>query len=110
MSDVEEQEQTEPEIEIVRLTPEQVANNKAALEDAVEIAIQQFIHAQDEEVFAGLSDMEKAYIKLLDPLVWIMREALPSYEHEDCDACRDRRETDANNLSVSIAEMILGRF
>ena len=106
MSDVEEQEQ----IEIVRLTPEQVADNKAALEDAIEVAIQQFAQAQDAEFFEGLTPMEKSYIKLLDPLVWIMRESLQTYEHEDCDDCRERRETDANNLAIDVAEKILGRF
>lgn len=114
MSDVEQEQELELEVvaeeEIIRLTPEQVENNKAALEDAIEVAIQQFSHAQDEEVFAGMSDVEKSYIKLLDPLVWIMRESLQTYEHEDCDTCRERRETDANNLAVDVAEKILGRF
>lgn len=104
MSDVEET------IEIVRLTPEQVADNEAAIEDAIELAIQQFSRAQDEEVFAAMSDVEKSYIKLLDPLVWILRESLQTYKHEDCDECRERRETDANNLAVDVAEKILGRF
>lgn len=96
--------------EVPRLTPEQVEANHKALEDAIEVAIQQFTFGQDEENFKGMTEKEQVYTRLLDPLVWIMREALITYEHEDCDDCRERRETDANNLGVAIAEMILGRM
>ena len=121
MSDVENVEEVEVPVEaeteteevqqeVVRLTPEQVDANHKALEDAIELAIQQYSQAQDEEVFAGMSSVEQSYIKLLDPLVWIMRESLQTYEHLDCEECIERRETDANNLAVDVAEKILGRF
>jgi len=115
MSDVNVEEtvesvETEEAVEVVRLTEEQIASNKAALEDAIEVAIQQFTFGKDEDNFNGMTEKEQTYTRLLDPLVWIMREALITYEHEDCDECRERRETDANNLGVAIAEMILGRL
>lgn len=117
MSDVEETVEVEVPasaeevtVEVPRLSPEQVEANHKALEDAIEVAIQQFAYGQDEEAFNGMTEKEQVYTRLLDPLVWIMREALITYEHEDCEDCKLRRETDANNLGVAIAEMILGRM
>lgn len=108
MSDVTEQStQDFVNVEVPRLTPEQVLNNQTALEDAIELAIQQFVKGQDPEVLAAMSDKEKAYTQLLDPLVWVMREFLETYMH-DCADCIERRETDGNNLGVAIAEIILG--
>lgn len=117
MSDVEETEvatveaeaEAETELEVIRLSPEQIDANRQALEDAIEVAVQQFIFGKDEENFNGMTEKEQVYTRLLDPLVWIMRESLITYEHEDCDECKERRETDANNLGIAIAEMILGR-
>lgn len=95
------------QFDVVRLTPEQVLDNQTALEDAIELAIQQFVQGQDQDVFDAMSEKEKAYTRLLDPLVWVMREFLETYMH-DCADCIERRETDGNNLGVAIAEIILG--
>jgi hypothetical protein len=103
-------ENVEEVIELPRLTVEQIEANRRALEDAIEVAVQQFAFGQDEEQFNSMNPKEQTYTKLLDPLVWIMRESLVTYEHEDCEECRERRETDANNLGVAVAEMILGRL
>lgn len=105
-----ESEATTEVVEAPRLTAEQVEANRKSLEDAIEVAIQQFTFGQDEENFKGMTEKEQVYTRLLDPMVWIMRESLITYEHEDCDECRERRETDANNLGIAIAEMILGRM
>lgn len=117
MSDVQETVEVETAelpaeeaVEVPRLDPEQVEANHKILEEAIEYAVQQFVFGQDEENFVGMSEKEQAYTRLLDPMVWIMREALITYEHEDCEDCRERRETDANNLGIAIAQMILGRM
>ena len=109
-AEAEAEAEVQAEVEVPRLSPEQVEANHKALEDAIEVAIQQFAYGQDEEAFNGMTEKEQVYTRLLDPLVWIMREALITYEHEDCEDCKLRRETDANNLGVAIAEMILGRM
>ena len=92
------------------LTAEQLAYQEQSLKDGIELGVKWFAEAQDAEAYALMSEKEQTFSRLLDPLVWVMREALLTFEHEDCEDCRVRRESDGNSLGVSVAEMLLGRM
>lgn len=93
-----------------RLTPEQLAEQEQTLRDGIERGMEWFEEAKDAEAYEAMSVKEKAFSRLLDPLVWSMREALITFEHEDCDECKNRRETGGNSYGVVVAEMLLGRY
>ena len=93
-----------------RLTPEQVAANEQSLRDGIARGIEWFEFGQDEEQYKGMTEKEQTFTRLLDPMIWSMREALITYEHDDCDECRNRRETGGNAYALVIADMLLGRM
>lgn len=93
-----------------RLTPEQLAEQEETLRAGIERGMEWFEEAKDADFYAGLTVKEKAFSRLLDPLVWSMREALVTFEHEDCDECKNRRETGGNSYGLVVAEMLLGRY
>ena len=93
-----------------RLTPEQLAEQEETLRAGIERGMEWFEEAKDADFYAGLTVKEKAFSRLLDPLVWSMREALVTFEHEDCEECKNRRETGGNSYGVVVAEMLLGRY
>jgi hypothetical protein len=39
-----------------------------------------------------------------------MREALVTYEHEDCEDCKVRRETGGNGYGLAVADLLLGNM
>lgn len=92
------------------LTPEQVAEHEQLLRDGIDRGMEWFEFGQDEESYKSMTEKEKTFTRLLDPMVWSMREALITYEHEDCDECKKRRETGGNSYALVIAEMLLGRM
>lgn len=69
-----------------------------------------FEFGQDEESFAGMTEKEQTFTRLLDPLVWIMRESLISYKErsEGCEECTKRVESRGNGLALTVADMMLG--
>lgn len=98
------------EVQAIQLSPEQVEADRAVLEEAIAVGMEQFEFGKDEESFLGMTEKEQTYTRLLDPMIWIMREALITYEHEDCEECKVRRETGGNGLAVAIGAMLLGRL
>jgi hypothetical protein len=97
------------EVEAIQLSPEQVEADRVLLEEAIAVAMEHFEFGKDEESFLGMTEKEQTFTRLLDPMAWIMREALITYEHEDCEECKLRRETGQNGLAVAVAAMIMGR-
>jgi hypothetical protein len=71
-----------------------------------------FEYGQDGANYALMSEKEQTFTRLLDPLVWIMREALISYEEREtgCEECTVRVESGNNGLAVATAELMLGRM
>ena len=98
------------ETPVILLTPEQLAEQEATLRAGIERGMEWFEEAKDADFYAGLTEKEKAFSRLLDPLVWSMREALVTFEHEDCEECKNRREAGGNAYGVVVAEMLLGRY
>lgn len=98
------------EVQAIQLSPEQVEADRKTLEEGIALALEQFEFGKDEESFNGMTEKEQTYTRLLDPMIWIMRESLITYEHEDCDECKVRRESGGNGLAVAIGAMILGRL
>lgn len=92
------------------LSPEQVAEHEQLLRDGIARGMEWFEFAQVEENYLAMTEKEQVFSRLLDPMVWSMREALITYEHEDCDECKKRRETGGNSYALVIAEMLLGRM
>lgn len=93
-----------------RLTPEQVAEHEQLLRDGIARGVEWFEFGQDEEQYNGMTEKEQTFTRLLDPMIWSLREALITYEHDDCDECKNRRETGGNSYALVIAEMLLGRM
>lgn len=91
-------------------TPEQVAEHEQTIRDGIDRGVEWFEFAQVEENYLAMSEKEQVFSRLLDPLIWSMREALITYEHEDCDDCKKRRETGGNSYGLVVAEMLLGRM
>ena len=91
----------------IQYTPEQLVEQEALLNRGIERGTQWFEDAKEADSFSAMSRKEQAFSRLLDPMVWLMREALVTFEHKDCEDCRVRRETGGNGLGVAIAEMLL---
>lgn len=91
------------------LTAEVLAEQEQTLRDGIERGVEWFEFAQVEENYFAMSEKEQTFSRLLDPLIWSMREALITYEHEDCDDCKTRREANGNQYGVAVAMMLLGR-
>ena len=97
----------EPSTPEINYTPEQLAEQKELLERGIALGLEWFEEAKDAEAFEGFSRKEKAFSRLLDPMVWLMRDALITFEHEDCEECEVRRRTGGNGLGLAVAEMLL---
>lgn len=105
--EAEAEAEAQTEAPSVNYTDEQLAEQKELLEKGIALGIQWFEDGRDGETFAGFSRKEQAFTRLLDPMLWLMREALVTFQHEDCEECEVRRRTGGNGLSLAIAEMML---
>lgn len=87
----------------------EVAKQKKLLEDAIERAGEWFDGYNSAEVFETLEGPEKTLALLLDPLIWVMRDALVSYEEREqgCEDCTRKIDMWANNFALTIAVRIL---
>lgn len=93
------------------LTAEQIAEREALLRAGIAQAVEWFEAAQslEAEELEALGAEQLAYRKLLDPVIWLMREALVSYEHLDCEECTLRRsDAGSNSLALALAGMVTG--
>jgi hypothetical protein len=99
-----------PVQEQILLTEEALKMQEDSLKEGIERALEWFEFGQDEESYKGMTEKEQTFTRLLDPMIWIMRESLITYEHEDCEDCKVRRESNGNSLAVAISEMILGKM
>lgn len=88
-------------------TQEQLDAQEQMLKDAIELGMQWFEEAKDFEAYSAMTAKEQRFSRLLDPLIWSMREALITYEHDDCEECKMRRETGGNGYGLAVAEMLL---
>lgn len=93
----------------IQLTQEQVDAHAELLREGIARGVEWFEFGLDEEQYNSMTEKEQTFTRLLDPMIWLMRESLISYDHDDCDECKVRRESGGNGLSVAIAEMLLGR-
>ena len=91
----------------IQYTAEQLEEQKALLERGIALGMEWFDEAKDGPTFERFSRKEQAFSRLLDPMVWVMRESLVTFEHDDCEECKVRRETGGNGLGLAIAEMLL---
>lgn len=100
------------EAEAVVLTEEQITAQKETLEEGIAKGIEWFEFGQNEEQYNGMTEKEQTFTRLLDPMVWLMRESLITYEEraEGCEDCKVRVESGGNGLAIAIAEMLLGRM
>jgi hypothetical protein len=78
------------------------------LRSGIERGVSYVEAASVEGAFAEMSSTEQVFIQLLDPLIWLMRESLISYEHADCEDCAARVNSGGNGLALAIAGMLLG--
>ena len=101
--------QETPQIELPPLTEDEITAQKELLERGIELGMKWFEFGQDEEQFKGMTEKEQVFTRLLDPMVWLMREAHISYvERADgCEDCTGRVERRENGLQLAIAEMLL---
>lgn len=92
----------------ILFTEEQIAEHAQMLRTAIDLGLEWFEEAKDAEAFEAMTLKEQRFSQLLDPLIWSMREALITYEHEDCEECKVRRETGGNGYGLAVADMLLG--
>ena len=103
-------EETPVQPELPPLTEEQITAQKELLERGIARGMEWFEFGQDEEQYNSLTEKEQAFTRLLDPMVWMMREALISYQEraEGCEECTLRVEERGNGIQLAIAELLLG--
>jgi hypothetical protein len=96
----------------ISLTEEQIAEQHQALQDAISRGMEWFEFGSNEEQFNSMTEKEQTFTRLLDPMIWLMREAEISYKErsEGCEECKVRVEAGNNGLAVTVAEMILGKM
>lgn len=96
--------------ELPPLTEEQITAQKELLERGIARGMEWFEFGQDEEQYNSLTEKEQSFTRLLDPMVWMMREALISYQEraEGCEECTLRVEERGNGIQLAIAELLLG--
>ena len=95
--------------ELPPLTEEEITAQKELLERGIERGMEWFEFGQDAESFESMTVKEKSLTRLLDPMVWMMREALISYQErsEGCEECTKRVEERGNGIQLAIAELLL---
>lgn len=95
--------------ELPPLTEEDITAQKELLERGIERGMEWFEFGQDAESFESMTVKEKSLTRLLDPMVWMMREALISYQErsEGCEECTKRVEERGNGIQLAIAELLL---
>lgn len=110
--EVAEGEEIAGENQLISLTDEQIDAQESALTEAIAKGIEWFEFGQDEEQYNSMTEKEQTFTRLLDPMIWLMREAEITYKErkQDCEECKVRVERNGNSLAVAIAEMILGRM
>ena len=96
------------DVPVVIYTQEQLDEQEALLNAGIELGMKWFEEAKDFDAYSAMTQKEQRFSRLLDPLVWSMREALITYEHKDCEDCKIRRETGGNGYALAVAEMLLG--
>lgn len=91
--------------ELPPLTDEEIEEQHQLLTKGISVAEAWFEEALTPGVFETMTDKEKKFSRVLDPLLWIMREAALSYEH-DCEDCRIRIQSRQNGLPLALADML----
>lgn len=91
--------------ELPPLTPEEIEEQHQLLKSGISTAEKWFEEALTPGAFETYSTKEKKFSRVLDPILWLMREAAISYEHE-CDACSDRIQARQNGLALALADML----
>lgn len=96
--------------ELPPLTEEQITAQKELLERGIARGMEWFEFGQDEEQYNSMTEKEQSFTRLLDPMVWMMREALISYQErtDGCEECTLRVEERGNGIQLAIAELLLG--
>ena len=112
-SPVDTAEETPVQAEIPELPPlaeEQITAQKELLERGIARGMEWFEFGQDEAAYNSMTEKEQSFTRLLDPMVWMMREALISYQErtEGCEECTLRVEERGNGIQLAIAELLLG--
>lgn len=95
--------------ELPPLTEEEITAQKELLERAISLGMEWFEDGKEEADFLAMTDKEQSFTRLLDPIVWMMREALISYEEREggCEECTVRIEERGNGIQLAMAEMLL---
>lgn len=96
---------TEEPVEFPPLTPEEVEKQHQLLLSGIAVAEEWFNEALSPGNFESYSDKEKKLSRVLDPILWLMREAALSYEHE-CEDCSARIQARQNGLALTLADML----
>lgn len=96
---------SEEPTEFPPLTAEEVEEQHQLLLAGITVAEDWFKEALTPGAFEGYSDKEKKFSRVLDPILWLMREAALSYEHE-CDDCSARIQARQNGLALTLADML----
>ena len=96
--------------ELPPLTEEDIAAQKDLLERGIARGMEWFEFGRDEEQYNSMTEKEQAFTRLLDPMMWLMREALISYteREEGCEECTLRVENRGNGLQLAVADLLLG--
>lgn len=110
--EVAEGEEIAEENQPILLTDEQIELQESALTDAIAKGMEWFEFGRDEEQYNSMTEKEQIFTRLLDPMIWLMREAEITYKErkDGCEECKVRVEGNGNSLAVAVAEMILGRM
>lgn len=105
-----ETEETPVQAELPPLTEEEITAQKELLEAGIARGMEWFEQGKGEADFAAMTEKEQSFTRLLDPIVWMMREALISYEERStgCEECTKRVESRGNGIQLAMAEMLLG--
>lgn len=103
-------EETPGQPELPPLTEEEITAQAELLEAGIARGMEWFEEGKEEADFLAMTEKEQAFTRLLDPMVWIMRESLISYKErsEGCEECTARVERRENGLALAVAEMLVG--
>ena len=109
-SDSSAEESTESGPSVPSSTPseEELLWQAETLRKAIELSVGWVEEANSDGALAEMPPREQILMKLQAPLMWVLQEALISYDHENCDDCKLRRESNGNNLALAIAVTVLG--
>ena len=87
------------------LTEEEIELQHQLLLEGIAKAESWFEEAKAPDAFASYSEKEKKLSRVLDPILWLLREANIAYEH-DCEECSARIQARGNGLALALADML----